>query len=218
MHDLIKEKSLIWNTRLKICMDAQEYSQASLAKALNDKYDTSYGQKDVSRWLNTGAKIKNGEVGFPKYETMVLIADFFNVDLGYLIGETEEESFSLEKASSYMGLKGESIQSIRKMTNPESKSIFLWVDIREALDRFFSAKGFANFTTCLSDLNNKYMLPQRESRSFENLDRAIDYMQDIDFQVKVQRYELNEALILLINEIYPDPPKADLDIQEESEI
>ncbi len=218
MYDLIKEKSLIWNSRLKICMDAREYSQASLAKALNDKYDTSYGQKDVSRWINIGAKIRNGKVGFPKYETMVLIADFFNVDIGYLTGETDEESFSLEKACSYMCLKGESIQSIRKMTNPESKSMFLWGDIREALNRFFSAKGFANFTTCLSDLNNKYMLPQRENHSFQNLDKAIDYMRDIDFQVKVERYELNEALIMLINEIYPDPPKADLNIQEETEI
>lgn len=62
------------------------------------------------------------------------------------------------------------------------------------------------------------MLPQRENHSFQNLDKAIDYMRDIDFQVKVERYELNEALIMLINEIYPDPPKADLNIQEETEI
>ncbi|UWG97390.1 hypothetical protein LPY66_00680 [Dehalobacter sp. DCM] len=214
MNDLLKEKAMCWKTRLKECMDSGKYTQASFAEAMNAKYGTAYGQKDVSRWLNTGAKIKNGEVGFPKYDTMVLIADFLKVDVGYLTGETDHESFSLEKASAYLGLKGESIQAIRKMTNPDSDSI-LWLDTREALSKFFSAKEFANFTNSLADLNGNYTQPKRENRLFENLDSAIDYMRDLDFQGKIVRYELNEAILLLINEIYPNPPKFDLNIKNE---
>ena len=100
MNDLLNEKAKCWKKRLKKCMDAGKYTQTSFAEALNNKYGTSYGQKDVSRWLHTGDAIKKGEVGFPKYDTMVLIADFFNVDIGYLTGETDEDTFSLDKACS----------------------------------------------------------------------------------------------------------------------
>jgi len=215
MNDLLKEKAMCWRTRLKECIDSGKYTQASFAEAMNAKYGTAYGQKDVSRWLNTGAKIKNGEVGFPRYDTMIMIADLLIVDIGYLTGETDEESFTLEKAASYLGLKGESIQAIRKMTNPDSGSI-LWWDIREALSKFFTADGFTGFTISISDLNRTYMQPQIEKRMFENLDRAIDYMRDLEYQGKINRYELNEAFMLLINEIYPNPPEFNLNIKDQT--
>jgi transcriptional regulator with XRE-family HTH domain len=217
MNDLLKEKAMCWKTRLKECMDSGKYTQASLAEAMNAKYGTAYGQKDVSRWLNTGAKIKNGEVGFPRYDTMVMIADLLNVDIGFLTGETDEESFTLEKAAAFVGLKGEALQAIRKMTNPESDSI-LWLGKREALNKVFTADGFAGFTISLSDLNQTYMEPHVEKRIFENLDTAIDYMRNLEYQGKINRYELNEALMLLINEIYPNPPKFELNIKDEDPI
>ena len=124
MHDLSIRKAMFWKTRLKECIDAGKYTQASFAEALNNKYGTAYGQKDVSRWLHTGDKIKKGEIGFPKYDTMVLIADFFNVDVGYLTGETDEDTFSLDKVCSYMGLNGEAIKVIREITEIEKKTSY----------------------------------------------------------------------------------------------
>ena len=124
MHDLSIRKAMYWKIRLKECMDAGKYTQASFAEALNNKYETSYSQKDVSRWLHTGDKIKKGDVGFPKYDTMVLIADFFNVDVGYLTGETDEDTFSLDKVCSYMGLNGEAIKVIREITEIEKKTSY----------------------------------------------------------------------------------------------
>ena len=52
------------------------------------------------------------------------------------------------------------------------------------------------------------------NRVFENLDEAIDYIRNSEYSGKIERYELNEALILLINEIYPKPSLSDLSIQE----
>ena len=131
MNDLFKEKAKCWRDRLKKCMDAGKYTQASFAEALNNKYGTCFGQKDVSRWINTGAKTKNGEVGFPKYETMLRVADFFHVDVGYLTGETDDDSFSLEKACSYLGLNGEAIKAIREITHPEDGDSLMRKDMRE---------------------------------------------------------------------------------------
>lgn len=214
MDDLSIRKAIYWKTRLKKCMDAGKYTQTSFAEALNNKYGTSYGQKDVSRWLHTGDKIKKGEIGFPKYDTMVLIADFFNVDVGYLTGETDEDTFSLDKACSYMGLNGESIKAIRKITNPENKESFLWKDRRDTFNTVLTAKEFPDFFESLHDLHYISIPP---NCLFENLDSAIDYMHDLEYQGKLARYTLNEELVKLINEIYPNPPQMNLNIKEESD-
>ena len=41
MHDLSIRKAMYWKIRLKECMDAGKYTQASFAEALNNKYETS---------------------------------------------------------------------------------------------------------------------------------------------------------------------------------
>lgn len=206
MNDLLREKATYWKIRLRKCMDAGRYTQASFAEALNNKYGTCYGQKDVSRWMNTGAKIKNGEVGFPKYDTMLLVADFFCVDVGYLTGETDEDSFSLEKACSYMGLNGEAIKAIRKITHPENETSYMRKDMRETFNKFLSAERFPNFFHSLFDLYLTSTSPNRiEKHVIENIDSAIDYLRDSEYAGKIERYELNEALVLLVNEIFPNP-------------
>ncbi|MFF2501082.1 hypothetical protein [Peribacillus sp. NPDC058075] len=215
MDDLLKEKATYWKSRLKKCMDAGRYTQASFAEALNNKYGTSYSQKDVSRWVNTGAKIKNGEVGFPKYDTMLLIADFLRLDIGYLTGETDEDSFSLEKACSYMGLNGEAIKAIREITDPENEASYMRKDMRESFNKFLSAEGFPNFFDRLHDLHLTSISPKQENRVFDNLDSTIDYIRNLEYKGKIERYELNEALVLLINELYPNPPQVDLNIKDE---
>lgn len=215
MDDLLKEKATYWKSRLKKCMDAGRYTQASFAEALNNKYGTSYSQKDVSRWVNTGAKIKNGEVGFPKYDTMLLIADFLRLDIGYLTGETDEDSFSLEKACSYMGLNGEAIKAIREITDPENEASYMRKDMRESFNKFISAEGFPNFFDRLHDLHLTSISPKQENRVFDNLDSTIDYIRNLEYKGKIERYELNEALVLLINELYPNPPQVDMNIKDE---
>lgn len=214
MDDLLKEKATYWKIRLKKCMDAGRYTQASFAEALNNKYGTSYGQKDVSRWMNTGAINKNGEVGFPKFDTMHLIADFFSVDVGYLIGETDEISFSVEKACSYMGLNGEAIKAIREITHPENEASYMRKHMRESFNKFLSAEGFPNFFDRLHDLHLASILPNQENRVFDTQDSEIDYIRGLEFKGKIARYELNEALILLVNELYSNQPQVDLNIKE----
>lgn len=215
MYDLSKEKATCWNIRLKKCIDASNYTQASFSEALNNKYGTCYSQKDVSRWLNVGTKIKNGKVGFPKYETILLIADFFRVDVGYLIGETNEVSFSLEKACSYMGLNGDAIKAIREITHPENESSYMRKDMSDSLNTFLSAERFPNFFQCLFDLYLTSIPPNRlEKRVFENINSAIDYTRESEYTGKIERYELNEALVLLINEVYPITSLSDLNINE----
>lgn len=195
-------------------MDAGKYTQSSLAEALNAKYGTRYGQKAVSGWLNIGAVHKNGEVSFPKFDTLVLISDFFNVDIGYLTGETDKTSFSLENACNFTGLSGDALKAIMEITQPENDSSYMWEDNRKSLNTFLAAEGFPNFFNSLHDLYLTSMMPKRDNRLFEDMDSAIDYIRNLEYQGKIKRYELNEALVMLINEIYPNPPQADLKIKD----
>lgn len=214
MNDIFHKKQRCWNERLKKCMQNNGYTQESFACDLNKKYNTQFTQKTISRWANLG-DAKNGIKGFPDFENMVYVADFFGVDVGYLTGETDEDSFSLEKACSYIGLNGEAIKAIRGITNPENESNYMRQDMQEAFNKFLSAEEFPNFFHSLFDLYLTSMSPHRiEKREFENIDSAIDYIRNSEYAGKVERYVLNEALILLINEIYPKPSLSDLSIKE----
>jgi len=214
MNDIMDRKQRCWNERLKKCMHDGGYTQESFAYALNKNYRTKFTQKTISRWVNLG-DAKNGIKSFPDFENMVQVADFFGVDVGYLTGETDEDSFSLEKACSYMGLNGNAIKTIRGITLPENKASYMWKDIRESFNKFLSAEGFPNFFHSLFDLYLTSISPTEDNRVFKNLDNAIDYMRDLEYKGKIERYELNEALVMLINEIYPNPPQVDLNIKNE---
>lgn len=195
-------------------MNDKGYTQESLASEINQKYDTHFTQKNISRWTNLG-DAKNGIKAFPDYKNMVFVADFLGVDIGYLTGETDEESFTLEKACSYIGLSGEALKSIRKFTNPENQSNYMVQDMQEAFNRFFTANGSSNFFHSLFDLYLSSLSPKLlKECKFETLDDAIDYIRNSEYTGKIERYELNEALILLINEIYPKPTLSDLSIKE----
>jgi len=204
MNDLIRAKAQIWNERLKKCMDENNLTQASFAEALSRKYNTEkeISQKTVSRWLNVGSKVQSGTIGFPKFDSIILIADFFNVDIGYLTGEINEDTFLMKDACSFTGLNSKSIEAIRKMTNPDSNNKFLYKDIRETVNSFLSSDEIFSFIENLDDLLsiNRYLKIE-----FEFLDDAIDYSRDMKMNEKLYKYLLNEALTLLINEIYSSP-------------
>ena len=53
-----------------------------------------------------------GVAAFPKFETIMNLADFFNVDVGYLIGETDMQSYSMEKVCNFTGLSDNAITTI----------------------------------------------------------------------------------------------------------
>lgn len=215
MNDLLSVKEECWKIRLKNCMVEHRYTQVSFAEALNAKYGTSFGQKDVSRWVNIGTKRKNGKVGFPQYDTMLLIADFFSVDVGYLTGETDEISFSLEKVCAFMGMNSEAVKAVREITHPENEASYMRKDMRESFNDFLSAEGFPNFFNSFYGLYLISKSPNQEPHVFDNLDSAINYNRRLEYEEKVARYELNESLVLLVNELYPKVLQLDLNTKNE---
>ena len=93
---LIGYRMRIWNLNLKELIRKRGYTQSKLADALNEAYHTTnFTQKAINRMLHIGettvdnnGKLKyKGLKGFPQYETMIKIAEFFDVPIGYLTDE-----------------------------------------------------------------------------------------------------------------------------------
>lgn len=123
----VDAKVTSFRTRFKELLDSSGYTYDEFAKALNDKSGTHYSRNDVSRWLHTGsdyhsASYKDGKENkrsFPKFETLLHLSDFFSVDVGYLLGETDSTSFNTEKCSHYLCLNPSTIEAIRSLTDPD---------------------------------------------------------------------------------------------------
>lgn len=220
MNDIVSNKKNIWNTRLQECIKEKGYTQTSFANALNKKFNTKYVQRDVSHWTHVGFatnEATDSKRGFPKYETMVYIADLLQVDLGYLTGEIELESFSLGSASNYMGLEPNAIVSIREVLQPDNHKSHLYDDPRRSLSRFISTNQFSRFVDSLVDLDNTSAVGIDDyKKRFLDLDRAIDFQRDTEYANKVARYELSEVLTSIMTELYLRPTYSNIEIENDN--
>ena len=123
MNDIEYNRAQCWCSRLRKLMKEKNYTQKSFLKEYKEKYGGGT-QANISRWLRVGSKIENGKtIGFPSYETMSNLADFFGVSVGYLIGETDYGSFEMEKVCKFLGLEEETVKAIKGITFGENMGI-----------------------------------------------------------------------------------------------
>ena len=123
MNDIEHDKAQGWCNRLHKLMKEKNYTQKSFLKEYKEKYGGGT-QANISRWLRVGSKIENGKtIGFPSYETMSNLADFFGVSVGYLIGETDYESFEMEKVLNQMP-EGQEVKAGRILEINPNHDIF----------------------------------------------------------------------------------------------
>lgn len=119
MNNIKSNRAKCWCSRLNKMMKERNYTQKTFLKEYKEKYGGGT-QANISRWLRVGSKIANGKtIGFPSYETMLNLADFFGVSVGYLTGETDYESFEMEKACEFLGLEEDGVKAIKGITSGE---------------------------------------------------------------------------------------------------
>ena len=171
-------RSKLFCQRLKECMDTAGHTKTSLARELNARYETRYTHNDVRRWLGTGTKIfkpclnhLEGVAAFPKFETIMNLADFFNVDVGYLIGETDMQSYSMEKVCNFTGLSDNAITTILKITGTQKDCLSFGYEsdcYRSILSKLLSSEHFFYFIECLKELDSTICLSQNIEREAES--------------------------------------------------
>ena len=117
LENITKTKEQIWNERLEHRMKEMNLSQRKFIAQYKSRFGTG-SQADISKWMHVGdldSRTKKPR-RFPEFETMQKIAEILEVSVGYLIGETDFETFDQERASAYMGLSSSSITAIRNIT------------------------------------------------------------------------------------------------------
>ena len=118
LNNIKKTREQIWNERFEQTMRARNFSQRKFIELYKAKFKTG-SQADVSNWMHIGeidGRTKKKR-HFPKFETMRNIAEILGVSVGYLIGETDFESFEMERATNYVGLSSNSISAIKGITS-----------------------------------------------------------------------------------------------------
>lgn len=127
MNDINKKKASIWCERFGRLMKENGYTQEAFLKEYRKKYGGGT-QANVSRWLGVGRLIKKDgtpkEIGFPSYENMLNIANFFGVTVGYLTGETDFETFEMEKACKQIGIDEDTGKAIKGIVTGKSVEPF----------------------------------------------------------------------------------------------
>lgn len=188
--DVVNSVATCWNQRLTSCMREAGLNQAAFAKAFKEKYGTG-NTADVSRWMNVGnIQSDNKIIGLPSYDTMKRIADYFGVSVGYLTGETDYETFDLERVCSYLKISKDAGKAVYDITHGKTSSSNLF-------DRFFSennsaalsliltSEHFKNFINCII---NYALSVDQKSRSVNHLERVCSQM-DPDLRKKALEWE-----------------------------
>lgn len=172
MKDIYNKKSRIWCQRFEYLMKKNGYTQKSFLKEYKSKYGGGT-QANISRWLRVGENTKNSIIHFPTYETMINIADFFNVSVGYLTGETDYESFDMEKACNVIGIDEETGKAISNIVNGKAIRIggkYYAEQLSFSLKKLINCKSFPIFINKIREHGeNKY----NEKHPFNYFEEAI---------------------------------------------
>lgn len=117
---------------------------------------------------------------FPSWTDLVELADFFGKPVGYLIGETDCDSYELQDVADIVGLEGKTVAALKRITRkinvewllektmpedekPSVQSVFIARDMvekanaeseacRAVLNRMLTAKSFRDLLISLSNV------------------------------------------------------------------
>lgn len=131
------------------CYVEQGYTQRTLAEALTRLHpDRPVTQAMVSHWCH----LADTGRAFPKYQTMLEIAEVLGASVAYLTGEIDANTVQEEQVCDYTGLLPQAVRSLRLATQREDDPK---VNLNED-----STDGY--LIECLEDIDNPSMpLEQR---------------------------------------------------------
>ncbi|MBP3802907.1 MAG: hypothetical protein J6I76_03265 [Oribacterium sp.] len=156
-----EEKARIWNERFELKLKENNLSQRTFIQKYREKFGSG-SQADVSKWMHIGHRDgrTNGKRGFPAFETMCNIAEILGVSIGYMIGETDNVTFDIEKTSEYLGLSELSIKAIKNIMTRNFDSIkernFKWVfsQLDQSLECLLQNPLFIDYLYGIGELAN----------------------------------------------------------------
>jgi transcriptional regulator with XRE-family HTH domain len=148
MKDILTKKAEIWCERISGIMKEKGYTQKTFLKEYRERYGGGT-QANISRWHRVGSKIEGEKIiGFPSFETVSNIADLLGVSVGYLTGETDFESFDMERTCEFMGIDEDTVKAVKGIVSGQSVQPFGKYTASEytaVLKYLLTAKNFPEF-------------------------------------------------------------------------
>lgn len=127
-----------------------------------------------------------------------MLADFFGVDVGYLLGETDYKTFEAEDAANYLGLSESAIEHIRLATRLETAFRTVQMLPEEAgktVSALLSSKGFYGLVKAMKEMDEVYNGPDIQKKLFDELEKkhgAEALTQAIDIELNPDEHEKEE--------------------------
>lgn len=211
---IFDERAERWYERIQACLQrykeeeaergvSRKVSQAELVRRMESKYPKEKGrpsltQVNISRWLSFGGPGKRVS-SMPSMEVAIMLADFFGVDVGYLLGETDYKTFEAEDAANYLGLSESAIEHIRLATRLETAFRTVQMLPEEAgktVSALLSSKGFYGLVKAMKEMDEVYNGPDIQKKLFDELEKkhgAEVLTQAIDLELKPNVHEDEEV-------------------------
>lgn len=188
MASIFDNKAAKWYERVQACFKrykegeterggSRKVSQSELVRRLEARYPKEQGrpsltQVNISRWLNYGVAGKRGS-SMPSMEVAIMLADFFEVDVGYLLGETDYRSFTMEDAVNYLGLSEHAIEHIRLATRFDTafRSVhMLPLEAGKTISSLLGSAKFFDLVMALEEMDRVYNGPDIQKKLFRELE------------------------------------------------
>lgn len=86
---------------------------------------------------------------------MVNLAEFFNVSVGYLTGETDHESFEMENVCAFLGLEENGVKAIKGITSGKNMGFdgkYRGDEYKSVLQHILTSRSFTAFIKKLENM------------------------------------------------------------------
>lgn len=154
------EMKAAWKKRFKIERKKSYPTQEDFAKAMKEKgHETT--KSTVGRWENIGGTYGKEAPGFPSFPAMQTISELLDVQIGYLIGETDGKTFDSQKVSDYLGISIDAVEALRELAAKPGANSSPFSErygksttpYKDTLNKVLTSKNFCRLVDHLNELD-----------------------------------------------------------------
>lgn len=154
------EMKKAWGRRFKETRKEKYPSQEDFAEAMQ-KEGHATTQTTVGRWENVGGSYGKESPGFPSFPKMQTISKLLDVQIGYLIGETDAKTFDTEDVMEYLGMSEEAVNSLRSLARRKGANYGEFdeeygiksTSVGDTLEKILTSEGFIRYVLHLNELD-----------------------------------------------------------------
>lgn len=202
------EMKAAWKKRFKIERKKSYPTQEDFAKAMKKRgHETT--KSTVGRWENIGGTYGKEAPGFPSFPAMQTISELLDVQIGYLIGETDGKTFDSQRVSDYLGISVDAVETLHELAaKPGANSSPLserygesTTPYKDTLNKILTSRSFCRLVDHLNELDcamsdfNERNAPEFRINSANLLEKEHCLNRNLNPQSNPERFDCDGHLV-----------------------